>query len=265
MFKIVLLFICCFFCFGLFANDSGTDYLLSDTSRELYLTGSSSYSGLSIVLGEHQNLAISPNVYNQYGIIMNHINESEFKLGTLVFQIGITPYLLFPEVQAPGGGIMFKFKNSDSVKFRFNLPSPIEKLSIDAGPYLQFDLMAEYFPEIDNVGFQSFLTFTFGGVGQAVYSLTDTINLGLNFSTFLFGMDFGRNGYNKDFLADLGLSHFGNYMDLKISLFGSIDISRTESIRLEYLHSVNSFYGEVHSVISGENHIGIYYCRKMVR
>ncbi|QEN04879.1 hypothetical protein EW093_09230 [Thiospirochaeta perfilievii] len=243
------------------------DYPLSNTEKPLYYTGDVSISTTSISWGKHQNLSISPNYFDSFGLLSNITSKKESLGSIFKYENSVDISLLDPSVNFSSNDLFsnFKLQGNFGLGYNFKFDSPITGLSFDIGPYVKLDSLIGYYAGIDNIMMQSLFALNSGLDGNITYKLLETVRFGLGYSTFIFGVDYGRNGYNKDFLPEVQVSTFGNYCDMKLTLYGELDISRTESLKLEYKHSVFSVFDDNNKVISGENSIGISVVKRLVR
>ncbi len=268
IFSAVIMF--CIVSIQVFSDSDKPFFYISDTSRGLYETGKVYENKFYILFGEHQNTAISPNVFNTIGIGQDIGNlEPVKKIGTMELRSYYTVKLLvpasaFPDAQEPLT-IDFFLRGGFNVQYPITVPVGPDRFDLKISPYLRAEAILGLFPQIYNISVQSFFTLNSGAEVAAQYSLTDEIRLGADISTFLIGMDTGRDGYNKDYIPDIVFSHPGNYIDLNLELFGEFDFSRTESLRIGYAHNVNSYYGGTYSMISGDHRIGVSVLRKLIR
>lgn len=243
------------------------NYPLSDTDRELYDTGRNSDISTYITWGEHQNLAISPNYFESLGIFSSSADNAYYNSGYLQFKTDVEVALLTPSVQFKENDLFSNIKTriNGSVLYGFNINTPLDDFDFNIGPYIKADALLGYFSGIDNILAQTFFALNGGVTADIQYNLLETVRFGLGFSTFIFGVDYGRDGYNKDFIPEIKVSNFGNYCDMQITLYGELDLSRTESLKLEYNHSVFSVFDSNNKVISGDNRVGFSYVKKLVR
>jgi len=254
----------------LFCDSDKPFFYLSDTERELYETGELNSDKFMVTLGEHQNTAISPNVFNSLGFCQSSSQLVPVEnFGTLVFEGRAVTAVLIPAAAPFSLADLFSqnyyLRGSFNLQYPISIPVGSEDFKFAVSPYIQFDTMVGIYPQIVNIAVQSFFSLNCGADLAGTYRLSDEIRIGADFSTFLIGVDTGRSGYNKDYIPDFVFSHFGYYLELNLELFCEFDISRTESLRFEYSHGMNSYYGGVYSVISGEHRFGISYIQKLVR
>jgi len=254
----------CTFAFSLFCDSTETAYVFHDT-------GKLNVSANLFTIGEHLNTAISPNVFQSYGIIEESSQILPLKNGdTFLWQIRSAVSLLVPSVPDAAYDISninvwnFVLRESMNVQYAIKIPALINGLSLRIAPYLQGDIMGGFYPQITNIGIQTFLSLNLGVKAYCQYQITDSFRAGADFSSFLIGMDTGRNGYNKDYLGDLNFSHPGNYLDLSLALYGELDISHTTSLRIGYSHAATSWFGGENKVIDGEHQLGITFNTKVI-
>lgn len=243
------------------------DYPLSDTSRDLYDTGRSSDVSMYITCGEHQNLAISPNYFESLGLFSSVINAAKFSSGYMLFKTDTDISLLKPSVEFSENDLFSNLKVRLNLTglYAFNIKSTLEAFKLSVGPYLKADALVGYYSGIDNIMAQTYFAFNLGVSADANYHLLKTVRFGLGYSTFIFGVDYGRDGYNKDFIPEIKISNLGNFCDMELTIYSELDISRTESLKLEYNHSVFSVFDENNKIISGENRFGLSFVKKLVR
>lgn len=236
----------------------------TETSDELYTTGEVSSYSVLFSSGKHQNTAISPNVFSSYGIYQKSSKISQLeKFGSIVFNNQSYMAVLIPDNVT--SGFNYYTRINPSILYPLTIPIDSRKFMLTVSPYVRADVMFGIYPEIVNISIQSFFSLNCGANITGIYQLTDEIRLGSEFSSFLIGMDTGRDGYNKEYIPDIVFSHFGNYLDLQLDLFCEFDVSRLKSVRIEYSHAANSYYGGTYSVISGDNRLGISFVQKLVR
>lgn len=253
--------------FGLSAKGI-LDYPLSESENgELYLTSNITESYTLYSQGKHQNLDISPNYFNSYGIKTWGENTEEYIGSFMNWGGGAYLHLLEPSVSLSSSDILNNYSINGFFHFLygFKIDTPIENLNLYLGPYAKATLFNGIYSGIDNIMVQTELGLNLGGKLGAEYSIFDTLRVGGDFSSFLVGGDIGRRGYNRDFLSTVTLSHFGNYLDMHLSLYGELDLSRTESIKLIYEHSAFSVFDSNNTLATGENSVGISYVKKLVR
>ncbi len=243
------------------------DYPLSDTTRDLYETGKSSDISTYITWGEHQNLAISPNYFESLGLFSSSVNTVQYKPGFMLFKTDSDISFLNPSVEFSENDNFSNFKMRLNLTglYGFKIKSPWEAFNFSVGPYLKTDALIGYYSGIDNILAQTLFALNLGVSANVKYHLLKTVRFGLDYSTFIFGIDYGRDGYNKDFIPQIIISNFGNFCDMEISIYGELDISRSESLKLEYNHSVFSVFDDNNRVISGDNRIGLSFVKKLVR
>ena len=243
------------------------DYPLSKTEKDLYYTGDITESYTYLVTGEHQNLAISPNYFNTIGINSSGKSVKVVPLGFLEFNYGSDILLLNSSLNDINNIGLANFMVTPFIRvlYNFNFKSTVPGLSFNIGPYVKFDYFISLFSNITNISNQSILGLNLGVDAKAKYELLETLRFNFGCSSFLVGFDMGRNGYNKDLTENINISNLGNYMDMDITLSGELDISRTETIKLEYIHSVFSVFNSNNTIISGQNSIGISFIKKLVR
>lgn len=243
------------------------DYPLSDTTRDLYETGQSSDVSIYITWGEHQNLAISPNYFESLGLFSSVINTSRYRSGYKLFKTDFDISFLTPSVEFSENDLFSNFKMRLNLTglYAFNIKSPLEAFKFSVGPYLKTDALIGYYKGIDNIMAQTYFALNLGVSANVKYQLLKTVRFGLGYSTFVFGIDYGRDGYNKDFIPEIKISNFGNFCDMELTIYSELDISRTESLKLEYNHSVFSVFDENNRIISGENRFGLSFVKKLVR
>lgn len=265
----------------LFVNLSVISFAISPfpmgDPNEIKFSGITDYNQLTIGGGESKNEAISPNLFHTLSIELDFVNsEIERKNGILFYEVSLTPTIMAPSVATAGnilplpiptGAYNYKFRNEYIVGYRFfisGLKMP-QSLDLSIGPYLKFDWMMEYYPDIDNIGVQTFLFLNLGSSIDLKYTINKFYKVGLNVSAFLIGMDMGRKTYNKILDPSIELSTYSNYMDLDIKAYYIEELSRSEFIKLEIVHTMQSIHGDYYPVISGENRFTISYNRRLFR
>lgn len=253
-------------CFLLFCFVSMDLFCDSDTPIELYETGKVTSDKYLITLGEYQNTAISPNVFKSYGFYESRSVFFPTKyLGSFVVEnISSVAFLNQARVDldlTDISSLNYHVRSSVNLQYPLTIPIKLKKLELTVSPYIQFDSMIGFHPQIVNIMVQFFFGLNCGAKITGLYNFTDKIRMGADFSSFLVGMDIGRSGYNKDYMFDIVFSHYGNYIDLNLALFCEFDIS-DGSLGIMYSHGMNSYYGGTYSVISGEHQFGISYTFK---
>lgn len=243
------------------------DYPLSDPSGELTQTGVRTDVSTHITLGEHQNLAISPNYFDSFGLFNSSENITEYETGDFYFKTDTDISFLIPSVQFSEDELLSNFKMRLNLEglYGFEIESPLDDLCFSVGPYIKTDALIGVYSGIDNIMTQTLFALNLGISGSAKYELIKTLRFGLGYSTFIFGIDYGRDGYNKDFIPEITVSNFGNFCDMELIVYGELDLSKLESIKVEYSHSVFSVFDDNNTVISGDNKIGLSYVKKLVR
>lgn len=231
---------------------------------------------VSIGFGEHLNESVSPVTNWAYSFPVTVMStEKYYKLGVYYDYFVVTPTILesFINNQAAGSDEIadvtynYRVRNENVIGFKFRIPSDYisDRLSLYLGPYSNLDWRIEYFPEISNIMLQPYINVNLGGALSAMYAIDSAFKFGLNLESSIVGFDTGRRGYNGDYLSDINLVHWGNYLDLDVELFYELTFSSSESLKFFYCHQVQSLHGGEHKTIQGENYIGIVYSRRLTK
>lgn len=249
------------FCTGL------SNYPLSDTDQGLYLTGHETLVTNSFLWGRHQNLAISPNYFNALGIRNYTEDYKKRDFGYYIFKTDTYLNFLKPSVATPLDSYFSNFTITQEFGFTFlfGIKQPINNLSLYWGPELVPGFHGGYFSGVDNILAQ---TYFYGNLGiniKAEYEIMKTLRAGIDIYNSVIGFDFGRNGYNKDFISEIQGTNWSNFNRGKYRLYLSYDISRTEVVSLGYSHNFLALYGGEYDLTEGINSIELTMTKRLVR
>lgn len=243
------------------------DYPIKGKSGVVSYTGVTNVTNYMIGYGEYQNLAISPNYFISYTFVSEAFSHREFKTGIFRNQLDTRISFLEPSVKNPIDDITsnMMMRLNYSLEYGFNIPLSVVELKLNVGPYVKLSGVMGLYNQIDNIMVQSYFNLNMGASIRAYYKIANIVRIGMDYTSFLIGVDYGRNGYNKDFIPDLTLINWGNYLDMKFLIYLEVDLSRVESIALGYSHGAFSVFDDINTIVSGENRIGISYSRKFFR
>ncbi len=243
------------------------NYPLSDTDKELYFTNETSLNSTSVIAGRYQNLDISPNYFDTIGYSKNIESYKEYKPGFFHFHYDSNFMLMKPSVTLFDFDYFSNYSGRFNLKYsyEFKIKMPLEKLSLSAGPNAKIDFNIGYFSNIDNIMIQTLLSSTLGLSVTLGYNLLETLRFGIDFSTFIVGFNLGTNGYNKEYVPNFNVINYGNYTDFITNIYAEYDISRTESLRIGYGHSVFTSNSENNTLSIGEHRFSLGFNKKLVR
>lgn len=243
------------------------EYPLSKGADDLFLTGSEALMVNSLIWGKHQNLAISPNYFDTLGL-RNYTEDYKRKEGGyFIFKTDTNITLLQPSVSTPLESDLYNFSILQEFGFTylFDINFPLDGLKLYIGPEVTPGFQLGYFTGIINIMAQSYFYCNLGLNIKWEYQIYPTLHVGVDLYNSILGVDYGRSGYNKDFIDDLIFTNWSNYNRGKYKVYIDYDLSRTEVIGLSYSHNFISVTDSEYDVIEGLHSIGLIYTRRLVR
>lgn len=243
------------------------EYPLSKGADELFLTGYESLFTTSFIWGKHQNLAISPNYFDTLGL--RHYTEDYTKKdgGYFLFKTDTSLSNLQPSVStgADSDLLNFSLMLDLGLSYLFVIYLPTNRFKLYIGPELTPGGHVGYFDDVINIMVQSYAYCNIGLNLKCEYELFPTLHLGVDLYNFIIGFDYGRSGYNKDFIDDITFTNWENFNRGKYKFYIHYDLSRTEVLGLSYSHNFISITDTEYDLIDGNHSIGITYTRRLVR
>lgn len=243
------------------------EYPLSKGREELFLTGNETLLEYNVIWGKHQNLAISPNYFDAFGIKLYSEDYKKKDRGYFLFKVDVNLSLLETSVSTNTDNDFYNFSILSDLSFiyLFDVFIPLDGLKLYVGPELTPGYQVGYFDGIYNIMAQSYFYCNFGLNLKWEYEINPTFHAGMDLYSFIVGFDYGRSGYNKDFMDDLTLTNWSNYNRGKYKVYINYDLSRTEVIGLSYSHNFLSVTDTEYDVIDGVHSVGLMYTRRLVR
>lgn len=243
------------------------EYPLSKGRDELFLTGNESLLEYDVIWGKHQNLAINPNYFDIIGLKLYSEDYTKKDRGYYVFKADINLSLLEPSVSTGTNSDFLNYSVLTDLSFiyLFNIYIPMDRVKLFVGPDLSPGYYIGYFDDIINIMVQSYAYCNLGVNVKWEYEIYPTLHVGMDLYSYILGVDYGRSGYNKDFIDDLTFTNWSNYNRGKYKFYINYDLSRTEVIGLSYSHNFLSVTDTEYDVKDGIHSIGLMYTRRLVR